>query len=260
MNAGGKRFMNGTSTGTNRVFVRGTQSIVSSIADGSRNFAAAKAEVDIASTIAQHLTGRGKNEAPARLSDFYETNMKTFSIGVDVGKQHDFTAIAVVEKTPIGSFQVRNVGRLPLDTSYTEVVMEIVSLVNMPTLQGRSQLIIDSTGVGLGIFDQLKHVGLQPIGITITGGKSVTQTGDIFRVPKCVLIGSLMKAINSGRLKMAFCMKYAPELVEELRKFRVRINKRTGRASYGALSGAHDDLVMAVAIAYFCAECNIALA
>jgi hypothetical protein len=47
----------------------------------------------------------------------------------------------------------------------------------------------------------------------------------------------------------------AAELIEELGNFQVRIHSRTRQESYGAKGRhKHDDLVLALALAVFCAE------
>ena len=56
--------------------------------------------------------------------------------------------------------------------------------------------------------------------------------------------------LQTGRLKVAAGLKDARTLVHELLRFRVKIDPLTAHDSYGAWrEGAHDDLVLAVAIA-----------
>ncbi len=58
----------------------------------------------------------------------------------------------------------------------------------------------------------------------------------------------LVTAFENGRLKIAKGLPLAGALMGELRAFKVRFTAK-GRDTYAARSGAHDDLVMAVALA-----------
>ena len=95
--------------------------------------------------------------------------------------------------------------------------------------------------------------------IQITGGNQVTRDGDIWNVPKRDLAGVVQVALQSGRLKIAANLPDAQVLVAELQNFRVKISL-AGHDSYGAGAGeewrvgAHDDLVLAVAIALWAAQ------
>ncbi len=57
-----------------------------------------------------------------------------------------------------------------------------------------------------------------------------------------------MATIENDRLQIASGLRYAAALVGELRAFRRQVTG-AGRAAYGAETGAHDDLVVAVALA-----------
>jgi hypothetical protein len=96
----------------------------------------------------------------------------------------------------------------------------------------------------------LRDRGLQPIAITITGGDAVTFDHG-WRVPKRDLVGAVQVFLQTDRLKFAAEIPAVPQLVQELLAFRVKIDPLTAHDSYGAAwrEGAHDDLVLAVAIA-----------
>src|SRR5215217_5331627 len=93
----------------------------------------------------------------------------------------------------------------------------------------------------------------------ITGGNEVTRDRDIWNVPKRDLAGAVQVALQSRRLKIAADLPDAQVLVAELQNFRVKISL-AGHDSYGAGTGeewrvgAHDDLVLAVAIALWAAQ------
>ncbi|HSM19780.1 MAG TPA: hypothetical protein VK844_05370, partial [Hyphomicrobiales bacterium] len=58
----------------------------------------------------------------------------------------------------------------------------------------------------------------------------------------------LQAMLHSGELKIAEALPEAPALVKELQDFRVSFTG-AGHAIFNARTGAHDDLVLAVAIA-----------
>ena len=65
---------------------------------------------------------------------------------------------------------------------------------------------------------------------------------------KLCLVSRLQALLHAGELKVAAALPLADVLVQELRDFQVRFSD-TGHASFGARSGRHDDLVLALAIA-----------
>lgn len=117
-------------------------------------------------------------------------------------------------------------------------------------------LAIDYTGVGRPICDLAMDRGLNPIGIVITGGSTVSWNEDKSRtsVPKRDLISCLQIAAQNDQLKVAQGLKFGPALAEELQSFKVKIDPRTAHDSYGAWrEGQHDDLILSVAIALWVA-------
>ena len=106
---------------------------------------------------------------------------------------------------------------------------------------------IDATGVGRPVLDMMRAAGLDPVAVSITGGRSASFDGDTWRVPKRMLVRALAAALEAGRLKVARDLPLAGALLAELRAFRRQISKR-GHDSYAG-AGAHDDLVIAAALA-----------
>ena len=70
----------------------------------------------------------------------------------------------------------------------------------------------------------------------------------IYRVPKLMLISRVQALLHDGRLKIHKRLPDAPALVAELQDFRAKVTD-SGYWKFGARSGKHDDLVLAVAIA-----------
>lgn len=203
-------------------------------------------------------------EAANRM-DTPQAETSNFLIGLDLGQKGDFTALAVVEPhrqfdgVDAATYQprrtqwldVRHLERIPLGTSYPDVVEHVRALVASPELRGRSTLVVDATGVGAPVLDLLRRARLECrlIGVTITGGERQASGPDGWRVPKRDLISGLQIRLESGEVRMSKAVRMGPTLVKELMDMRVNLTEH-GHETYAATrSGSHDDLVLAVALA-----------
>jgi hypothetical protein len=89
--------------------------------------------------------------------------------------------------------------------------------------------------------------------VTITGGQVETMDQGFYRVPKRDLIIGLQVVLQRGGLQIAAGLKFGQKLVEELMAVEVRVSP-AGNEQYAAWrEGTHDDLVFAVALAYWSA-------
>jgi hypothetical protein len=164
-------------------------------------------------------------------------------IGTDLGQAQDPTALAVAEVHP-PDIHIRHLERLPLGTPYPKVVERIGNLVDK--LPGAA-LVVDATGVGRAVLDQMREAGLAPVAVTITGGRFTSYDGTMWRVPKKALLRPLVATTEAGRLKVAKGLREADALLRELQAFQRRITER-GHNTFEGI-GSHDDLVIAVALA-----------
>ena len=106
---------------------------------------------------------------------------------------------------------------------------------------------VDATGVGRAVVDHLRACGLDPVAVSITGGRKTTFESGTWRVPKRELVRALATAIESGRLRVAKSIPDAPAFLREARDFAVTVSDR-GHARFAGKT-AHDDLVIAAALA-----------
>jgi hypothetical protein len=197
-------------------------------------------------------------------------------MGVDLGQSVDPTAIAVIEhvegvldsnseyerhtntgrlpQVPSIRMHVRHLQRLPLGMSYPAVVQAVKDLLSKPPLTGDAktkpaELIIDDTGVGRPVSDIFCAAGLNPIRVNITAGSEVTCVAPYrWNVSKTILISTVDALLHTGTLRFAAALSDAGAMKDELRDFRRKLSE-AGRATYAARTGAHDDLVLAVAVA-----------
>ncbi len=183
-------------------------------------------------------------------------------LGLDLGQKQDYTAIAVLEKSEVQTgfdyakwgpvmetrYNLRHLERVALGTPYTEVAERVRDVWDRA---GRCPVAADATGVGAPVMDLLRESGLgcELIPVTITGGMGETRGGGTWRVPKRDLVVGLQVLLEKGRLRIAAGMMEGETLVKELREMRVKVST-AGHEGYEAWrDGAHDDLVLAVALA-----------
>lgn len=183
-----------------------------------------------------------------------------FYAGLDLGQAQDYSALSIVEgiKTPDKPrYDLRHLERFPLGTLYPAIVNCTRERLSDKRLRDKVQLVVDATGVGRPVVDMLNEAGLSPIGVTITGGNEVTPDPVLaaYRVPKRDLVSTLQVLLQSKRLRIDENSPQAQTLVKELLSFQVKIDLKTAHDSYGAWrEGAHDDLVLSVALAVWFAE------
>jgi hypothetical protein len=120
-----------------------------------------------------------------------------------------------------------------------------------------SALVIDHSGVGRPVYDLFSAARLKApiVGITISGGNTVTRDGLQVRVPKRDLVAVVSVLLQNHQLDIVSTLPDAETLTQELLSFRVKQDPLTGHDSYGEWrTGHHDDLVLSVALALWYAE------
>jgi hypothetical protein len=193
-----------------------------------------------------------------------------FFVGVDLGQAQDFTAVAAVERAElVGEWdpvvagypkyvelRTRFLERMELGTPYPEVAQRVRNITCSADLRGRCHLAVDSTGVGRPVVDLLRRAGLDCImmPVTITGGSASGMTDGQYYVPKRDLITGVQTLLQSGGLRIARSLKHGAALAAEMAEMRVKITA-AGNTQFGAWrEGAHDDLVLALALACWSAR------
>ena len=187
-----------------------------------------------------------------------------FSVCVDLGQMSDPTAIAVVERwiEPTGElnrvsweqikrkrFAIRWLERVPLGTSYVDVVDRIASLSRQWTQLGNCVIVLDATGVGGAVLDMLRrkaHPRCRVIPVVFTSGERENFSIDRHYVPKRDLVQGLAILLETGALQIEPRLTESETLRRELKNIRWSISP-TGRDLFSGHQH-HDDLVMAVAL------------
>jgi hypothetical protein len=198
------------------------------------------------------------------------TNQHYF-LGLDLAKTHDFTALAILERAqmPTGEFDhtnwrpilatrfaLRHLQRFPLQTSYPKIVDTVCALLRNDPLRAQSTLVIDATGVGAAVVDLFRKArpACTIIPVVITSGDHVQSVSEAKHVPKPDLIASLRLAFQGRKLALSSHLSEINNLRTEIAELCQR-TLSSGRPTYSSRSSrAHDDLVMALALAVWKAE------
>lgn len=184
-------------------------------------------------------------------------------VGVDIAQASDFTAMTV--HVVSGSHEapqhrITDIHRAPIGTPYPDLIAAIVTTVRTLTGQGHAvTLIVDATGPGRPVFDELKRfVSCRLVGISITAGSthSITEESPSVlwcTVPKTELVGSAVLAIEQRRVSINAELDEAETLRAEFRAVEIAVS-RAGRETYTHRSGTHDDIVLAASCAIWFAQ------
>ena len=149
-------------------------------------------------------------------------------MGVDLGKFQDFTVIIVL-KIEDGHSNVVYFDRF----NKIDWTLQKLKIQNVAKTYG-CPCIVDSTGVGDSVFEDLVKMGVNAKGFRI-------KSNDI----KVTLVEHLIIALENEEVSFPVI----PELINELRIFTYDYNETSGKVHYNAPSGLHDDIVIALCLA-----------
>jgi len=178
--------------------------------------------------------------------------------GLDLGQRKDHSALAALDLTwtrhghcPVTyahlyqpSVAIRALVRFPLGTNYDKIHRLVTD--QLDERHYPKQLIIDAGGPGPPIVDRFREslgdsVTIRPV--MITGGKGQnTLTGGYTGIPRRTLITTLLLAIGAHSLT-------CEEGLQNWDIFESELIELRGDTAQPGDSNAHDDLVMAVALA-----------
>ena len=194
-----------------------------------------------------------------------------YCLGWDIGQKVDPSALALVRRsrTPIpppegigsdckqllgpNTYTVLGLERLPLGMDYVVqcgVVANRLAYARARAGRAGVQLVADITGPGLAVGNILTHHGLDHLAIVITGGRKDDRSrGNLWHIAKQNIASRLSAEFHQKTLHILPTLREAPVLADEIANFQATVNEQTSYVSYGARSGRHDDLVLALGCA-----------
>jgi len=151
--------------------------------------------------------------------------------GIDFGKLEDYSVIAVVKREK-DLLKLVWIYEFPLGTSYSSV---IGMLLKANEKFGFEKVLVDQTGVGEPILEEIKAQGLKSVeGLTFT-----IKT-------KEELLSSLKIAMEQNRL----AIPYNRRLCEQINQQQYEYSK-SGHLQFSHPAGTHDDMLWALALAVY---------
>lgn len=140
------------------------------------------------------------------------------------------------------------------DTAYTDLARHVAALLAKPTLQGRTQLVVDATGLGQPFCDVLTEGGIDHIAVTMTAGQAWQRKGNKATVAKNVLLETLATGFETGALDIAHDLPLREQLVQEVASFELETTAAGNLVLAGGGRGHHADMAIALALAWFASE------
>ncbi len=167
---------------------------------------------------------------------------EVYYVGADFGRHADATVFVAVDITNRHVCGFKYIE--PESADWTMIQDELKAFV---AHYNNAVAMVDATGVGDPIFDELFNAGLNVEGYSISGNTS-----------KNALIHKLAIALEQGRISFPKSGSQIELLEQELRDYGYKMSE-TGVVRYSAPSGKHDDTVIALALAtwYVCEERGI---
>jgi hypothetical protein len=216
------------------------------------------------------------NDSPKPLYESpYLIPSSRVAVGVDLGQSKDPTSIAVVEqsrrviaphtphchvraleevlRTEPSKYAIRSLEQAPLGESYPAQAQLLKrTLSRQSVAEHDPEVWVDYTGVGRAVFDifrQERVPNIKALTITFAGQAGPNGHGG-HSVPKVELVSNLHALMHTGRLRVPLNLPMGKAFRRELAEFQVSYSN-VGNARFGAREGAHDDLILAVALAVY---------
>lgn len=195
--------------------------------------------------------------------------MNFFTIGLDLGKQRDYSALVVIENPAEERLHsIRFLHRWPLGTKYQSIIDDLLSQI-LPNLQKQANgewvhLCVDATGVGAAPVETLAQQlyqhqckgslsGIDLMAYLITGGQTghgEPAYGMTKRfIPKLDLAAQVEVALQNQQLLIPIQSPLAETLTTELQNFHLKQTPAGNVTAAAWREADHDDLVLALAIA-----------
>jgi hypothetical protein len=180
--------------------------------------------------MAEFIEGEGMVFRKIRevVKDTYTEPVKErrYVIGIDLAKHVDFTVIVVIDDL---THEVVYKDRF----NQIDWVLQRARIKSAWEKWNRGRIILDSTGNGDSVFDELVAMGM-----TVTPFKFTNQS-------KAEIVNNLSVAIENKEI----WLPNDPQVIDELEIFEYEVSK-TGNVRYTAPEGFHDDIVMALCLAW----------
>jgi phage terminase large subunit-like protein len=153
--------------------------------------------------------------------------------GLDLGKLQDYSAIAILQKDA-ETLKLVYTHQFPLETPYTEVIATTARINQQFQLQ---KLLVDKTGIGEPVLEELQNQGIPTEGATLTQDS------------KAELLTNLKLAMEQQHI----AIPYDKQLCQQINDQQYTYSK-SGKLSFWHPQNTHDDQLWALALAVYAAK------
>jgi len=174
-----------------------------------------------------------------QLFDFQDQPKGEFYVGVDFGKEQDFSVVLALEKTG-QIFRVVHVHRFPLKTEYASVIGYVKSLQDR--WHEVRAVYADITGVGNYIVEDMIRSGIQSV---VGVGFTVQSKEEMATI--------LREKMRSGEVKIPYVPSKKIEDVDLTAELNIEKYKlmKTGHIGFSHPENGHDDVFWSMALAVY---------
>jgi phage FluMu gp28-like protein len=151
--------------------------------------------------------------------------------GVDFGKLQDYSVIMVLRREG-DILKLVYMYQFPLETPYTHVIGH---LVRANQKFGFRQVLVDQTGVGEPVLEEIRNQGLT----NLQGVKFTVQT-------KEELLTSLKIAMEQNRLALPYDRQLSEQINEQQYEY-----SKSGHLQFSHSENSHDDMLWSLALAVY---------
>ena len=176
--------------------------------------------------LADFIEGGGEVFSNIKTFDHYPISKGTIYMGVDLGRQEDYTVCTLMDKEG----QVIEVYRTR-QKEWNFIINDIVELAR----DNKAHVLIEANSIGDVIYEQVKK-RWNKTDPFVTTSRS-----------KQEIIEGLILDFNEGNITIPSQELFSP-LYNELNSFTYEYSKKTRNIKYGAPTSLHDDCVMSLAI------------
>ena len=180
-------------------------------------------------------------DSQLQLHDFHDHQKGEFYVGVDFGKEQDFSVVLIAEKAE-QILRVVHVHRFPLKTEYASVIGYVKSLTDR--WQHIQAVYADTTGVGNYIVEDMFRSGIQNV------------TGVTFTVQSKEEMATIMREkMRTGEVKIPYIPANRLQDVDMTAELNIEKYElmKTGHLRFSHPEGGHDDVFWSMALAVFAA-------
>ena len=191
---------------------------------------------------------------------------RRFWLGVDLAQAQDWTALVVVKDECLptwnGGAQVLGERQRTIvfadkfrAVAYPDVVSHVIATMARQPLTGRTQLVIDATGLGRVVSDLFAEARIEHTAIQIVVGQEWRRRDRFVNVGKHALLECLSVRFAARELALSAGLALRDDLMAELETFRLETT-RAGQPviTQGQAGHHHGDLSIATACAVFASE------